>query len=365
MSIPVKCQCGAGFAAKDELAGKTVRCPKCSQPLTIPAPKPAAGDSLFDDIGLAPVVTGPTCTNCGASMPPNAVLCVKCGYHTKLGRQLGAVSSGGGPGAPTGGGGGHGGHGNVAGDLLARAAQAVEDDREAERAKTSEGMPVWVYIAIMGVLLGFAGLMSVMRQKDAMVLTGRVLIIASLMADNWCFGMVVKHGVNKNIGVGLGVLFGDIALSAIGIGIFWFVEDWYRFFGLYLWGAVWKIYAMVEGEDCGIYLAAYKISGMVFTVGVVLIIISLLMGDEEEARAPPPTAPAVEQVVRFIDITEIPLAPVEAPPALAESTPQMPAAPRRSASPLMPGPTLQWVRPRLGVAHAAPRSPFGRETLAL
>ena len=32
MPIKVACQCGASFAAKDELAGKAVRCPKCKQP---------------------------------------------------------------------------------------------------------------------------------------------------------------------------------------------------------------------------------------------------------------------------------------------------------------------------------------------
>src|SRR6476646_937850 len=97
MAIKVQCTCGKAFAAKDELAGKTVKCPGCQKPLKIPggapaaakapataaAPKPpaaakpaaaAAGtskapaakappapapaspsaDSLFDDIGLAP-----------------------------------------------------------------------------------------------------------------------------------------------------------------------------------------------------------------------------------------------------------------------------------------------------------------------
>ncbi|MGE0610695.1 MAG: hypothetical protein AB7O62_26630, partial [Pirellulales bacterium] len=38
MAIPVKCACGQAFSAKDELAGRRVKCPKCGQPLAIPNP---------------------------------------------------------------------------------------------------------------------------------------------------------------------------------------------------------------------------------------------------------------------------------------------------------------------------------------
>src|SRR5213593_260116 len=51
MAIKVQCACGKAFAAKDELAGKTVKCPGCQKPLKIPgagapakaAVKPEAG----------------------------------------------------------------------------------------------------------------------------------------------------------------------------------------------------------------------------------------------------------------------------------------------------------------------------------
>ncbi len=36
MPIPVSCQCGQAFRAKDDLAGKKVKCPKCGQPIQIP-----------------------------------------------------------------------------------------------------------------------------------------------------------------------------------------------------------------------------------------------------------------------------------------------------------------------------------------
>lgn len=48
MPIVVQCQCGGKFQAKDELAGKTLKCPSCRQPIQVaapqtkkPAPKPA------------------------------------------------------------------------------------------------------------------------------------------------------------------------------------------------------------------------------------------------------------------------------------------------------------------------------------
>jgi hypothetical protein len=39
MSIAVRCHCGKTFKAKDKLAGKTVRCPACKEPLRIPGGK--------------------------------------------------------------------------------------------------------------------------------------------------------------------------------------------------------------------------------------------------------------------------------------------------------------------------------------
>src|SRR5436190_20000453 len=42
MPIKVQCACGKAFAAKDELAGKTVKCPGCQQPLKIPGGAPAS-----------------------------------------------------------------------------------------------------------------------------------------------------------------------------------------------------------------------------------------------------------------------------------------------------------------------------------
>src|SRR5580765_2842287 len=147
MPIKVQCACGKAFAAKDELAGKTVKCPACQKPLkipggsaaTAPAAKPAAakpaaqagakptatkpaapanaaapaagaGD-LFDEIGLQAAApdTRP-CPGCTEPMPIAAVVCIKCGYNTRIGRRMETVKVGSGGGGPEG-------HGAVAQDL--------------------------------------------------------------------------------------------------------------------------------------------------------------------------------------------------------------------------------------------------------
>lgn len=113
MPIKVVCKCGAQFTAKDALAGKAVKCPKCSQPLRIPSPPaqqqqsqqlspqqpqqpqlpaaPAGGlGGLLDDIGFeAPSApTGPKCPSCGEPVPPNAIICVKCGFNSESGQRM-------------------------------------------------------------------------------------------------------------------------------------------------------------------------------------------------------------------------------------------------------------------------------------
>ncbi len=118
MPISVVCQCGAKLNAKDEWAGKTLKCPKCSQPVKVPAAgtaaaKPAAPasapkkapakeaaaahsvNSLLDEIGLAPPSrSAVTCSNCGADMKEGDVLCLSCGFNTQTKKQLGRTSDG-------------------------------------------------------------------------------------------------------------------------------------------------------------------------------------------------------------------------------------------------------------------------------
>lgn len=124
MPIRVKCQCGKVLAAKDEMAGKAIRCPACKSAIKVPVPgghggaakRPAAPankksapanarapqenaggglDDLFDQEGIK-AMEGTPCPSCGHPMKPGAILCTNCGFNTQTGERLvgyGQVSS--------------------------------------------------------------------------------------------------------------------------------------------------------------------------------------------------------------------------------------------------------------------------------
>jgi len=215
MPIKVQCACGAAFAAKDELAGRTVKCPKCQQPLPIPAagapvaaaaqqrpaqaprqvspPLPSqapsalydtaprtAGpsDSMYDDVGLRTQQAGTLpCPGCANPMPMNAVVCIKCGYNKKLGRRMEVMKQSGGTELP-------GGHSVTVEEMLGKAAQRIEEDKEEERKKTKEGMPWWLYLIGLTVIMGFMIAMMLIPQDTAMRTAGYTVMILS-----WLVGM--------------------------------------------------------------------------------------------------------------------------------------------------------------------------------
>ena len=99
MPIQVACSCGQKFSAKDELAGKRAKCPKCGQPLVIGAPakaEAASSDPLGGSGGVSGLMDqagfekagGTACPKCNAGMQRGAVLCVECGYHLETGEVL-------------------------------------------------------------------------------------------------------------------------------------------------------------------------------------------------------------------------------------------------------------------------------------
>lgn len=78
MPIVVRCTCGKALSVKDELAGKRVRCPACKAVLEVPPAERAA--------------PARACPGCGKALPPNAVICVECGYDTRTGKRLRGVA---------------------------------------------------------------------------------------------------------------------------------------------------------------------------------------------------------------------------------------------------------------------------------
>src|SRR5262245_59405304 len=102
MPVKISCKCGQSFTAKDELIGKTVKCPKCGNQLAIrapqspqqqapqqarppaaaPQPAPAAPrlDDLLAEIGISDY-SGPRCPQCNSPVQAGAQICVDCGFH--------------------------------------------------------------------------------------------------------------------------------------------------------------------------------------------------------------------------------------------------------------------------------------------
>jgi len=75
--------CGQVLEAPEDMGGEVVECPGCQQQISVPDPrKKATEDSAADpDVGNQ-------CPNCGADLEKDAVLCVSCGYHLKLGKVI-------------------------------------------------------------------------------------------------------------------------------------------------------------------------------------------------------------------------------------------------------------------------------------
>lgn len=110
MSIKATCgNCNASFKAKDSLAGKKVKCPKCKSPMLIPNPSTAvvvAGGrgmttydpiaDLLDEANVKTATRGAGCPECGSEIQPGAVICVDCGLDFETGVQLKTKSGSGG-----------------------------------------------------------------------------------------------------------------------------------------------------------------------------------------------------------------------------------------------------------------------------
>ena len=178
MPIKVACQCGASFAAKDELAGKAVRCPKCKQPLRIPAPaapapQPSAGalDDLFDEAGIE-AKKGPSCPQCNAELKANAILCVACGFDLQAGEHREGAKI-----QDT----SRVGHGEAADSLLARAERQIEIDKEEDKKNVTHGAPAYVYLFGLLVIVAFATMMFTLPKGLAFYITGVAVCIFSYL----------------------------------------------------------------------------------------------------------------------------------------------------------------------------------------
>lgn len=204
MPIRVKCVCQQQFDAPDHLAGKTVKCPKCASPIAIPNPAmakaaPVAPNhmaSLLDEAGVKQrSATG--CPACGTPFPPDAVLCVECGYNFRTGRKLEtkfvATSA---MDAPVG-------HGVNAEFLIEKALRDQEAEKIMQKKMVSFGLPWWGYGLILIAIIAFIIGMGSLPQDQAMFIAACIL---------WGVG-------------GLMIVVGRIWLmvASFKVGIVWFI----------------------------------------------------------------------------------------------------------------------------------------------
>ena len=196
MPITVSCQCGKSFQAKDELAGRRVKCPSCGSGIQIPSPTPQGGltDLLAEEGMGAPV--GRTCPSCHAKIDDNAVLCISCGLNLETGQQLRtATASGLGAGA------------TETDKMLAKAADDLEDEPIHQDEGYGSMSGAWLAFVIMAVaVIAAGGLLYAsfqwidkggnQRASAVMLVLGAILFAVGY---TWCVIIAFKSGIGDGI----------------------------------------------------------------------------------------------------------------------------------------------------------------------
>ena len=233
MPITAKCSsCTAQFKVKSELAGRTVKCPKCSQPFKIPAagktaqaqqkkPAPAADEynlapptpvtshnpmlDLLEQAGVEAKPRGPVCDSCGSELSPTAIICVECGYNTETGKQLDSSTASSASELEDG--------RSDAEKLLARAEQEIDDSPiGSEDQDFGDGADSFVLamVCVVGalVLTGIGvGTIFVMDAIGDQVNTALISVFGSLAMYLFCAGWITIIGFQAKSIHGIACLF--------------------------------------------------------------------------------------------------------------------------------------------------------------
>jgi hypothetical protein len=112
--MPVKSGCPfcqQKFSFPENLAGKTIRCPKCKEAITLPALEPAPAEAAppeapppeapseapappEEELHLESRTEGSAtvaykrCPGCGRDLPKQTIICTNCGHNFKTGRTM-------------------------------------------------------------------------------------------------------------------------------------------------------------------------------------------------------------------------------------------------------------------------------------
>ena len=69
--------CSQQLEAPEEYANQVIECPSCQKEITVPGPAASNKEAAANK-----------CPGCGAALEEGVVLCVQCGFHTKLGKKI-------------------------------------------------------------------------------------------------------------------------------------------------------------------------------------------------------------------------------------------------------------------------------------
>lgn len=225
MPIKVACSCGQKFSARDAMAGKRVKCPKCNEPLTIPKPRSSRKEDdarlaqsggiadLLDEVGVQGARTGPICPECGTDMLPTAVICIECGFNVAMGRKMYTENTSG--------------YDDMSGKtnaekLLAKAERELDaTPMGAENQDFGDGGDAWL-IALGAIIVAATMtivtllMFYVMDQLDQQY-TATLSLLASVLISIVGFWWIVIRGFLEHWGHGLALLFSPALAGLLGL----------------------------------------------------------------------------------------------------------------------------------------------------
>jgi hypothetical protein len=237
-------------------------------PLPSQAAAPHPAGDLFAEAGLHAHQAGTSpCPGCANPMPVQAVVCIKCGYNKKLGRRMEVVKQTGGTSIP-------GGHTVSVEEMLNKAAERIEEDKEEERKKTKEGMPWWLYLIGLTIAVSFLVAMMLIPQDTAMRVAGWTVVVLA-----WLIGFYS----------GLRMLIAAFQESTLQ-GVLYLVVPFYPLF-----------YVITRWDRVGGFFLMNLGATVLMCMGYGSIILADYLIQQDESSLPPR-----EQYVRLIDTDELP-----------------------------------------------------------
>ena len=81
--------CNQGLEAPEDMEGQAVECPACRKTMTVPGLEDGSDPGAVESpVEAAKPEAIQACPGCKSDMAVDAVLCLNCGFHTKLGKKI-------------------------------------------------------------------------------------------------------------------------------------------------------------------------------------------------------------------------------------------------------------------------------------